>query len=290
MVAAAVAVVLLPLAAAPASAAPPANDKPGGAVAVDLGQTVRQDTRQATTDAQDKRLNVACGAPKTNASVWYKLRLTSAQNVVLSMKGSDYHGGFLVFQGAPSADSLVACGPQRVGIRAAADRTYLIMVISDTAKQGGQLVLTVKKAPPAPRVRVRVASRGLAYRGGAARVRGTYFCKYGRAESVVVGQLMQRAGRLKIPSGFHTRVRCDGKVHRWSARAVSRTGIYDRGPATVRVRISACNQFHCSRAKAHRHIRLVRARSRGSHGRTTPTTQLVAPRSLVDRGRHWTTR
>ena len=257
---------------------------------IHVDQTVEQDTTQATTDAQDKRLNGGCGAPKTNASVWYKIPLKHDRNFILSTKGSDYSGGFLVFDGAPTPQSLVACGPRRGGVNGAAGHTYWVMVISDTAKQGGHLVMTVKKAPPPPRVRVHVARVGLAYRGGAARLHGTYFCKNGNADKAVFGTIMQRVGRLKIPAGFDTGIRCNGKWHHWSARAVSRTGIYDRGPARVRVSIFACSPFDCREATVHRHIRLVRAWGREGPSRPTATTGLVAPRSLVDRSRHWPTR
>ncbi|HEX3929445.1 MAG TPA: hypothetical protein VHW64_01985, partial [Nocardioides sp.] len=62
---------LVPLAAGPASAAPPGNDEVGGAIALNLGDRVTEDTTQATTNAGDDALNAACGAPVTEASVWY---------------------------------------------------------------------------------------------------------------------------------------------------------------------------------------------------------------------------
>src|SRR3954462_12468287 len=84
---------LLPLAAAPASAAPPANDEPLGAVALHLGDRVVQDTSEATTNAQDSALNANCGAPATNASVWYTYAPNMDRTVVLDTTASDYSSG-----------------------------------------------------------------------------------------------------------------------------------------------------------------------------------------------------
>ena len=62
----------------------------------------------------------------------------------------------------------MTCGQGLVGLRARAGRTYTIMVTADTAVIGGQLSLSLEKAPPPPRVHVSLAGRGVAYRGGAA--------------------------------------------------------------------------------------------------------------------------
>ena len=133
---------LVPLAAAPASAAPPANDEFATAAVLHLGDHVVLDTSEATTNAGDDTLNTNCGAPATNASVWYKYTPAVDRQVALDMTASDYSGGFLVFEGTPTADSLVTCGPGVVGIHAKAGTTYYIMVISDTEVNGGTLVLS----------------------------------------------------------------------------------------------------------------------------------------------------
>src|SRR4029077_11902238 len=152
---------LLTLAAAPASAAPPGNDEPQGAVVLHLGDRVVQNTSEATTNAQDEALNANCGAPATNASVWYKYSPHVDRNVVLDATASSYSSGMLVFKGTPTARSLVTCGPGSVVLRARAGKTYNIMVISDTNVNGGKLVLMLKKAPPPPRVHVSVGGRRL---------------------------------------------------------------------------------------------------------------------------------
>ena len=65
----------------------------------------------------------------------------------------------MVFDGTPTADSLIACGPGEVGLRARAGRTYYVMAFSDTDVNGGNLVLTLQNAPT-PRVHVSLAKRG----------------------------------------------------------------------------------------------------------------------------------
>ncbi len=161
-----------------AQAAPPSNDTIPGAVALALNETVTQDTTEATTDQTDADLNTdsGCGAPFTNASVWYTYTPAADGAVLLDMSESDYSGGFLVFEGTPTADSLITCGPTLAGIEGATGTTYTIMVISDTEVNGGNLVLTASDAPPAPRLRVHLARRGHFDRGDA-RIHGTYKCQ-----------------------------------------------------------------------------------------------------------------
>lgn len=282
------ALLVLPLAAAPVQAAPPDNDEPAGAITVHVGDRVTQDTTEATTGAQDAMLNASCGAPQTNASVWYKFSTRRDRAVLLDMRESDYSGGFLVFRGAPTTDSLVTCGSTAVGVRAEAGTTYTVMVISDTAQVGGHLVLSVRRPPPPPRIRLRVAPRGLAYKGGAARVHGTYRCRNAQGDRGIFGKISQRVGRMKIPARFSDRVRCDGETHRWSARAVSPTGIYDRGPARVQLGAFACGMFRCvQRSVGPVRIRLVRASGRDHHQRGGRSTVTARPRPRVERMTHW---
>jgi hypothetical protein len=277
--------VLLPLAAAPASAAPPGNDEPQGAIALHLGDRVEQDTTEATTTAQDAALNQNCGAPATNASVWYSYSPDQDRNVVLDMTASDYSGGMLVFRGNPTVDSLVTCGQGQVGLRARAGKRYSIMVISDTDVMGGQLSLSLKKAPPPPRVHVSLAGRGVAYRGGAARLHGTYSCKHGTSAFLDV-RLLQRAGRLKIGAERGREIRCNGSRRHWSVRLVSPTGTYARGPAVAHARIDACGAFSCRHATARRHVHLAWAAGSHRQQRVQPPTT-GTPRPRVERPGHW---
>jgi hypothetical protein len=274
------AVALVPLGSASATAAPPGNDQPAGAVVLRLGDRIVQDTSEATTDAQDDALNANCGAPATNASVWYQYSPSVRRKVVLDTTASNYSAGLMVFNGTPTADSLVACGPGAVGLRARAGKTYYVMAFSDTDVNGGTLVLTLKNAPT-PRVHVSVARRGVAFRGGAARIHGTYFCKHGESFAGVRAHLRQRAGRLKIQAESETSVRCNARRHHWSARLVSPVGTYARGRAVARVRIIACGILECRHDSTRRHIHLAWASS--SHSRMVPpsTTRTERPHPVI---------
>jgi hypothetical protein len=281
------AVGFLPLAAAPANAAPPANDVPEGAVELHLGDQVEQDTSEATTDTQDADLNASCGAPATNASVWYQYTPDADQTVVLDMTASDYSGGMLVFAGTPTADSLVTCGPGVVVLRAEAGTTYNIMVISDTDVNGGNLVLSLEEAPPPPLVHVSVAKRGVVFRGGAARLHGTYSCKNGEFTAVGV-TLRQRAGRLKIRADSGKEIRCNGGRHHWSVRLVSAVGTYAGGHAFAKVEITACGVVACRNDRTKREIHLAwAAGSPRQRSAQTPTRQTERPRPLVEHQRSW---
>lgn len=286
LVAALMAVGVLPLTAVPASAAPPGNDEPQGAVVLHLGDRVVQDTTEATTNAQDDALNANCGAPATAASVWYAYSPDVARRVVLDMTASDYSGGMMVFAGAPTADSLVSCGHGKVGLRAQGGQTYSIMVFSDTDVTGGRLVLSVENPPPPPRVQVSVAGRGVAFRGGAARLHGTYSCANGDF-NVLNGSLLQRAGRLKIQAEFGREIRCTGSRHRWSVRLVSPVGTYARGRAVATVRIVACGVFVCRQGSSKRQVHLAWAAGSSRQRSLQPTTtRTQRPRPLVEQ-RQW---
>jgi hypothetical protein len=276
---------LVPLAAGPASAAAPANDESTGAVALGLGDTVTQDTTQATTNAGDDTLNTNCGAPATNGSVWYKYSPSVKRNVALDVSASNYSAGLMVFQGTPTADSLVTCGPGEVGLHVRAGQTYFIMAFSDTAGVvGGNLVLSLKNAPK-PRVHVTLAKKGVAFRGGAAKLHGTYSCTHADSFAELDTHLFQRAGRLKIQGDSGTGVLCNGRRHKWSTRIVSPIGTYAPGSSIAKVSLISCGLVQCSLDRAKAHVHLARGSAK-SAWMTHPTTIRSGHRGpLVQR--HW---
>lgn len=277
---------LVPLSAGPASAAP-ANDDPAGAVALHLGERVTQDTTQATTDAGDDALNASCGAPATNASVWYRYSPKVKRKVVLDTTGSSYSAGLMVFHGTPTADSLVTCGPGAVGLRARAGKTYYVMAFSDTKVIGGHLVLTLHNAPR-PRVHVTLAKRGVAFHGGAAKLHGTYSCTHAESFAEVDAHLLQRAGRLKIQADSGSAIRCNGKRHHWSTRLVSPVGTYAQGDGVAKVRIISCGLLQCRQDRAKRHVHLVWGSKPHRQWMAHPTTARTEHlRPLVAWQRHW---
>lgn len=281
-----VALALVPLVASPASAAPPANDEAPGAVALSLGDTVEQDTTEATTTVDDAALNNDnCGAPATNASVWYSFTPSADAKVLLDVSQSDYTAGLMVFKGTPSDDTFRGCGPDAVGINAKSGKTYTIMAFSDTDVIGGNLVISATKAAT-PKVHVTVAKHGLAFHGGggAAKLHGSYSCKHNESFSELDARLLQRAGRLKIQAVRGIGALCDGKSHHWSARLVSPVGYFARGPAIARVSLISCGVLECRVDRAKRHVRLTWASGPHRQWMDHPTkARSERPRTLMER-------
>jgi len=161
------------------------------------------------------------------------------------------------------------------------------MAFSDTDVNGGHLVLTLH-AVPTPHAHVTVATRGVAFHGGAARLHGTYSCNHEASPSIVDPHLVQRAGRLKIQADSSTGIRCDGTRHHWSVRLVSPVGTYARGPAVARVDIVVCGLLECHLDKAKRHVHLAWApRSHGQRTVHRATPPADRPQPILSRHRHW---
>jgi len=255
---------------------------------VNVGDQVEQNTSEATTNAGDAALNANCQAPATLASVWFQYVPVANSKVLLDTTASDFSAGLMVFQGSPTADSLIACGPGALGLRAQAGQTYFIMAFSDTPEvNGGNLVFSLKNAPT-PRAHVSVATRGVAFRGGAAKVHGTYSCRHDESFSFGTAHLSQRAGRLKIPAASGVTLQCDGRRHHWSARLVSRVGTYARGEAMAKVAIIVCGFVECRQDRAKRHIHLALAPSPHRQWMSHPTTARTQPlRPLASVQTHW---
>ena len=93
------------------------------------------------------------------------------------MSASDYSGGFLVFEGTPTADSLITCGQFTVGFSAIAGTTYNIMAVDDdldgNVANGGNLVMDVNEAPPPPTLDVTVDPTAKVDKAGVAWVTGS---------------------------------------------------------------------------------------------------------------------
>jgi hypothetical protein len=235
----------------PAFAAAPANDEVAGAVALSIGDHITQDTTEATTTADDAALNANCGAPVTTASVWYSYTPAADGGVVLDMSASDYSGGFLVFEGTPTAESLITCGQFTVGFGAAAGTTYNIMVIDDdldgNLANGGNLVLDVNEAPPPPTVAVTVYPKAKVTRDGTALIQGSYTCT--DADFIELdGMLTQQVGRLKITGfGFVFDVgTCDGAAHVFTMPISGDNGVFSGGKAASITFTFACGAFECA--------------------------------------------
>jgi hypothetical protein len=253
------------MAASPSWAAAPANDELGGAVAVSLGDTVAADTTEATTTAADGDLNATCGAPSTDASVWYSYTAAADGGVVLDASASDYSAGFLVFEGTPTADSVVSCGPGTVGFSASAGTTYNIMVIddqSDGAGNGGNLVMDVVESVT-PTVDVSVDPRAQVDKSGTAWVTGSYTCT-GGDNIEVDGELHQSVGRVTINGwGYiYDEGTCDGASHAFSMPVTGDNGKFAGGKAASIVFSYACGAFECADGYAEQQLQLSKGRAK----------------------------
>ena len=104
--------------AAPALAAPPGNDTYAGRTVVgSVPFTQSLDTTEATTDADDAELNAQCGAPVTDASVWYQVTAAADGGMVVDVSQSSFSAGAIVATGSPGNWTVVACAPGTVGWR-----------------------------------------------------------------------------------------------------------------------------------------------------------------------------
>jgi hypothetical protein len=250
----------------PAFAAAPGNDTIGGATTASLGFSQILDTTQATTDADDAQLNSSCGAPATDASVWYTLNLAADGGVIIDVSASDYSAGVLVGEGTPGALTTVACGPGTVAFSAAAGTTYYVLAIddqSDGSGNGGALHISFNGAPPPPTLDVTLAPRGtFNAKTGVATLHGTYTCT--DADFIdIFGNVSQPVGRIATIRGFFEVFdvsTCDGSTHQWSADVSPDSGKFAGGQAMTVVFSFACGAFECADGFTEQTVRLSGAR------------------------------
>lgn len=233
-------------------AAVPSNDTFAGATAIaalPLVQTV--DTTEATTDADDAETNANCGAPATEASVWYAFTPASNQFVVVDVSRSSYSAGAIVATGAPGSFSLRTCGPRRVVFSAVGGQTYYILAFDDTpgGVNGGTLEIQFIEAPPPPEVHMAIDPVGhFDARTGVATVTGTLTCSGTASGSMFVdASLTQHVGRFTI-NGFGFAVisaPCDGTSQPWSVTIEGQDGKFAGGRATLSASVFACGPIGC---------------------------------------------
>jgi len=236
----------------PALAAAPANDTFAGATLVSIGFSEQLDTSEATTDADDAQLNTDCGAPATDASVWYALQGTD-QGVVVDVSQSDYSAGVLVGVGSQGSLQIVACGPGAVGFFAASGSTYYILAIDDQLNgdglNGGNLSISFNEVPPPPTIENFTVNRfgTVNARTGIATISGTYSCTGGDFIDVFV-DARQNVGRFTIfGSGeFFDFGTCDGTSRTWSALVFPANGKFAGGKTLTLNFATSCGAFECS--------------------------------------------
>jgi len=244
----------------PALAAPPANDTFPNATSASIGFSEQLDTSESTTDADDAQLNTNCGAPATDASVWYALP-GSDQGVVVDVSQSNYSAGVLVGVGTQGNLQIVTCGPGAVAFFAAAGETYYVLAIDDQfdgSGNGGNLSISFNDVPPPPTIDITVNPYGkFNSKTGTATISGTYTCINGEFIDVF-GDASQRVGRGSVLGsfGFFENGTCDGTPHNWSAEVFPINGKF-AGGKTLTVTIAfSCGLFECAEGFAEQTVQL----------------------------------
>jgi hypothetical protein len=248
--------------ATPVLAASPGNDSYAGRGVIDgLPFSDAIDTTEATTDALDAEANVECGAPLTDASVWYELTPDAEGHVLVDASGSDYAAGVLILGGSPGSFSALACGPGAASVSLTPGETLTILIFDyDGEGNGGNLALSIDAAPPPPTLDLAVAASGsFVPRTGTAIIRGTITCLGGGPDGkfFLDVSLTQSVGRLKIVGYGATGFACDGTAEPWEVEVVGENGLLGGGKATVTVFAFAC-AFECSEVVVDRVVTLKR--------------------------------
>jgi hypothetical protein len=233
--------------AGPVLAAAPSNDVYTGATPVTVPFSQSLDTTEATTDGDDADANADCGAPATDASVWYTLTGTDT-GVVVDVSGSDYSAGVIVVTGSPGSFAFVDCAQGGVGFFASAGETYSILAFDDQldgAGNGGTLEINIEEIPPPPTVDVTVDPVGRFHKDGSATISGTVTCSGDAFESFIEVSVRQTVGRIFINGFGATEFACDGSTHAWSAEVIPDNGTF-RGGRTATVTVAtSCGEFDC---------------------------------------------
>lgn len=235
----------------PAFAVPPGNDSVGGAIAAPLGFSGNLDTSQATTDADDAELNSICGAPATDASVWYTVTPDETGGIVVDVSGSDYSAGVIVATGSPGNWSFQTCGPGTVGFTAQSGTTYTILAFDDQldgSGTGGTLAISVAGAPPAPSIDVTVDKfAAFDAKTGVATVTGTATCAGAADFAGLDVELSQKVGRVATVQGWgFADIGCTGAAEKWSAQIRPQSGKFAGGKAASVTFAYACGPFECA--------------------------------------------
>jgi len=243
-----------------ALAAPPSNDIAGGATPAGIGFHESLNTSEATTDGDDAQLNVDCGAPATDASVWYVVQ-GSGQSIVVDVSNSRYSAGVLVGVGSPGNLQLVACGQRTVAFIATAGMTYYVLAIDDQLDgggNGGDLAISFEEIPPPPTVDISVDPFGTVdIPTGIATISGIYTCSNGGSIGVNVSA-RQNVGRLTISGSgsFFQFGTCDGAPHAWSADVFPQNGKFAGGKSLAVTFARTCGLFECSDGYAEQTVQL----------------------------------
>lgn len=233
-----------------ALAAAPSNDTFANATVVSAGFSEVLDTSEATTDADDLQLNESCGAPVTDASVWYRIDGADA-GVLVDVSASDYSAGVLVGVGTQGNLQTVACAPGGVAFYASSGTTYYVLAIDDQfdgAGNGGSLSISFGAAPPPPTVDFTVNPTGrVDTRTGVATISGTFTCS--NSDFIDIGvDARQSVGRFVVRGfgEFFDFGTCDGTTHTWSTDIYPDNGRFAGGKTLTANFSFGCGLLECN--------------------------------------------
>jgi hypothetical protein len=250
--------------ATPALAAAPTNDTYLGRTVIgSLPFSDSVDTTEATTDADDAEANTDCGAPATDASVWYEFTAAADANLLVDVSASDYSAGVIVVSGSPGSFVLQNCGPGAVPFFASSGETYAILAFDDQqdgAGNGGTLAISIDVAPPPPTIDITVDPLGTFNKvTGSATITGGLACTGDADFTEVDVQLTQNVGRFSVTgfgSVFDEAPVCDGTARPWSVEVFGSNGKFKGGHAASVAFGLACNVFDCGFAEVDSIVKL----------------------------------
>jgi hypothetical protein len=246
--------------AAPALAVVPGNDTYADRTVVGpLPFSDSIDTTEATTDADDIEAKGACGAPVTDASVWYEVTPASDGGLVVDVSGSTFPAAVIVATGGPGTFGLVFCGPGAVTFAASAGVTYAILAFdyqADGGGNGGTLNITVDESPPPPEIDVTVDPIAqFDPSTQTATVSGSVTCTGVGAFAFISVELRQTVGPFVV-TGFGGSVSpCAGTAEPWTAQVFT-SGRFFGGRAVVMISAQACGPSGCGSDFAERVVKL----------------------------------
>jgi hypothetical protein len=248
-----------------ALAAAPGNDAIGGATTAGLGFSQDLDTSEATTDAVDADANTFCGAPATDASVWYAYTAAADGGAIVDVSSSDYSAGVIVVSGSPGAFRLETCGPGTVGFSATAGTTYYVLAFDDQvdgAGNGGMLRISLNAAPPPPTIDVKVDKTGYVSKTGTATISGTISCTDATFAglSTLLQQQQQKATVNGFGGFFADGSICTGTPQPWTSEVLPESGAFQSGKSASFTSSFACGVFACATGYTFQDIKLKAAK------------------------------
>lgn len=242
--------------AAPVLAAAPSNDTYAGRTVIgSLPYADTVDTTDATSDADDVDINNSfCGAPATDASVWYEFTATTDGGIIVDVSASSYPAGVFVGTGSPGNFSPEACAPGVAVFFAVNGQTYTILAFddgTDGSGNGGTLEISITAAPPPPTVDVTIDPLGSFNRHtGSATISGTVTCTGDADFTYIEVQLTQKVGRFTVSGyAYVDGFACDGSTQPWSAEVLGSSGLFKGGRAVAVTVAVACSTFECASAE-----------------------------------------